>query len=114
MQYDASTTVMEAVEQLASQIKLENYQTFSLFMVHKVRGGGKELGQIGREQAGHVCCCLFCTRLSITADHLILPLLCCRASPATKLVCRPLTSTCCVTTTASSQTSCAQLGEVFS
>jgi len=39
MQYDASTTVMEAVEQLASQIKLENYQTFSLFMVHKVRPG---------------------------------------------------------------------------
>lgn len=28
---------MEAVEHLAGQIKLENYQTFSLFMVHKVR-----------------------------------------------------------------------------
>lgn len=34
--YDASTTVMEAVETLAGQIKLENYQTFSLFAVHKV------------------------------------------------------------------------------
>lgn len=34
--YDASTTVMEAVEALAGQIKLENYQTFSLFAVHKV------------------------------------------------------------------------------
>lgn len=40
-QYDASTTVMEAVEQLASQIKLENYQTFSLFMVHKVGRAGR-------------------------------------------------------------------------
>lgn len=46
LQYDASTTVMEAVEQLASQIKLENYQTFSLFMVHKVRSGGEEPGLI--------------------------------------------------------------------
>lgn len=36
LQYDASTTVMEAVEQLAGQIKLENYQTFSLFGVAKV------------------------------------------------------------------------------
>jgi hypothetical protein len=43
LQYDASTTVMEAVEQLASQIKLENYQTFSLFMVHK----GKPSDEIG-------------------------------------------------------------------
>lgn len=39
--YDASTTVMEAVEALAGQIKLENYQTFSLFAVHKV-GAGRE------------------------------------------------------------------------
>lgn len=37
LSYDASTTVMEAVEQLAGQIKLENYQTFSLFAVQKVR-----------------------------------------------------------------------------
>lgn len=37
LQYDASTTVMEAVEHLAGQIKLENYQTFSLFAVSKVR-----------------------------------------------------------------------------
>lgn len=37
--YDASTTVMEAVEALAGQIKLENYQTFSLFAVQKVGGG---------------------------------------------------------------------------
>ncbi|KAL4428851.1 hypothetical protein ABPG77_005289 [Micractinium sp. CCAP 211/92] len=36
--YDASTTVMEAVEALAGQIKLENYQTFSLFAVHKSKG----------------------------------------------------------------------------
>ncbi|KAI3437601.1 hypothetical protein D9Q98_000054 [Chlorella vulgaris] len=39
LQYDASTTVMEAVEQLAGQIKLENYQTFSLFGVAKSKGG---------------------------------------------------------------------------
>ena len=38
--YDASTTVMEAVEQLAGQIKLENYQTFSLFAVYKVGAAG--------------------------------------------------------------------------
>lgn len=36
LQYDASTTVAEAVEQLAAHIKLENYQTFSLFAVQKV------------------------------------------------------------------------------
>ena len=42
LQYDCSTTVGEAVEVLAGQIKLENYQTFSLFAVQKVRrcGGG--------------------------------------------------------------------------
>lgn len=46
LQYDASTTVMEAVEALAGQIKLENYQTFSLFAVQKVREAqeGREAG----------------------------------------------------------------------
>ncbi|KAL4451514.1 hypothetical protein ABPG75_007176 [Micractinium tetrahymenae] len=39
--YDASTTVMEAVEALAGQIKLENYQTFSLFAVHKAKGAAE-------------------------------------------------------------------------
>ena len=34
--YDSSTTVAEAVESLAHQMKLENYQTFTLFAVHKV------------------------------------------------------------------------------
>ncbi|KAL6769150.1 hypothetical protein ACKKBF_B17660 [Auxenochlorella protothecoides x Auxenochlorella symbiontica] len=37
--YDMSTTVAEAVEAIASQIKLEHYQTFSLFSVHKSKGG---------------------------------------------------------------------------
>lgn len=37
LSYDASTTVMEAVEALASQIKLENFQTFSLFVVQKAK-----------------------------------------------------------------------------
>ena len=36
LQYDCSTTVVEAVEALAAQIKLENCQTFSLFAVQKV------------------------------------------------------------------------------
>ncbi|PSC75171.1 kinesin-like calmodulin-binding isoform X1 [Micractinium conductrix] len=35
--YDASSTVAEAVEALAGQIKLENYQTFSLFAVSKAK-----------------------------------------------------------------------------
>lgn len=35
--FDASTTVAEAVEALAGQIKLENYQTFSLFAVHRAK-----------------------------------------------------------------------------
>lgn len=34
--YDTATTVAEASEALAGQIKLENYQTFTLFAVHKV------------------------------------------------------------------------------
>lgn len=38
--YDSSTTVSEAVEGLAHSMKLENYQTFSLFAVHKVGGSG--------------------------------------------------------------------------
>lgn len=36
--YDSSTTVAEAVEMLAQQMKLENYQTFTLFAVHKGKG----------------------------------------------------------------------------
>ena len=48
LQYDASTTVMEAVEQLAGQIKLENYQTFSLFAVQKVREERERAGPAGR------------------------------------------------------------------
>jgi hypothetical protein len=35
--YDVSTTVLEAVEQLAHVIKLENYQTFTLFECRRVR-----------------------------------------------------------------------------
>ena len=38
--YDGATSVAEAVETLAAQIKLENYQTFSLFTVQKVGGTG--------------------------------------------------------------------------
>lgn len=36
--YDASTTVAEAVEAVAEQVKLQNYQTFSLFAVQKPKG----------------------------------------------------------------------------
>jgi len=43
--YDTSTTVAEAVECLAGQIKLENYQTFSLFAVQKVGGRVRGAGQ---------------------------------------------------------------------
>lgn len=35
--YDVSTTVLEAVEQLACVIKLESYQTFTLFDCRRVR-----------------------------------------------------------------------------
>lgn len=35
--YDVSTTVLEAVEQLAYVIKLESYQTFTLFDCRRVR-----------------------------------------------------------------------------
>lgn len=38
LNYDSSTTVTEAVEAIATQIKLQNYQTFSLFAVQKVKG----------------------------------------------------------------------------
>lgn len=43
LSYDTSTTVMEAVEALASHIKLENYQTFSLFVVQKTKAS-EEIG----------------------------------------------------------------------
>lgn len=36
MMYDMATTVMEAVEQLAGIIKLQNYSTFTLFESRKV------------------------------------------------------------------------------
>ena len=54
LSYDASTTVMEAVEQLAGQIKLENFQTFSLFVVQKVRGDAQGQGSAAgcRRSAG--------------------------------------------------------------
>ena len=42
--YDSSTTVLEATEQIASQVKLQNYQTFSLFAVHK---GSKSMAELG-------------------------------------------------------------------
>jgi hypothetical protein len=38
LSYDSSTTVAEAVAALASQIKLQAYQTFTLFAVSKARG----------------------------------------------------------------------------
>lgn len=41
LSYDASTTVTEAVTALASQIKLENFSTFTLFAVHKGRGAAE-------------------------------------------------------------------------
>ena len=40
----------EAVEALAAQMKLENYQTFTLFAVHKV--GQRGLGA-GRQRRAH-------------------------------------------------------------
>lgn len=36
--YDVTTTVLEAVEQLASLIKLQNYTTFTLFECRKAVG----------------------------------------------------------------------------
>lgn len=41
LSYDSSTTVSEAVEALAQQMKLENYQTFTLFAVHKGKGASE-------------------------------------------------------------------------
>ncbi len=109
MQYDASTTVMEAVEQLASQIKLENYQTFSLFMVHKVR-----LGDLHRLLASSIGSSgLLCaSSKSHAGSQSALSCVCCscRARPATRSACRPPMSMCCATTTASLPTSCEQVG----
>ena len=36
LEYDATTTVLEAVEFLAGVIKLQNYQTFTLYECRKV------------------------------------------------------------------------------
>lgn len=36
LEYDVTTTVVEAVEQLAGLIKLQNYATFSLYESRKV------------------------------------------------------------------------------
>ena len=36
LEYDVTTTVMEAVEQLAGLIKLQNYATFTLYESRKV------------------------------------------------------------------------------
>ncbi len=44
LKYDSSTTVLEAVEQIAGQVKLQNYQTFSLFAVQK---SSKSMADIG-------------------------------------------------------------------
>lgn len=37
LEYDVTTTVVEAVEQLAGLIKLQNYSTFTLYESRKVR-----------------------------------------------------------------------------
>ena len=42
--YDSSTTVLEAVELVAAQVKLQNYQTFSLFTVQKASKSMADLG----------------------------------------------------------------------
>lgn len=42
--YDVTTTVLEAVEQLASLIKLQNYTTFTLFECRKAVGA-KQVGR---------------------------------------------------------------------
>lgn len=49
LSYDSSTTVAEATEALASQIKLQSYQTFTLFAVHKNRGA-VEPGMEGKDE----------------------------------------------------------------
>ena len=36
LEYDITTTVVESVEQLAGIIKLQNYQTFTLYEARKV------------------------------------------------------------------------------
>ena len=37
LEYDITTSVLEAVEQLAGLIKLQNYATFTLYEAKKVR-----------------------------------------------------------------------------
>lgn len=39
LEYDVTTTVVEAVEQLAGLIKLQNYSTFTLYESRKVPAG---------------------------------------------------------------------------
>ncbi len=38
LEFDATSTVLEAVEYLAGVIKLQSYQTFTLYECRKVRG----------------------------------------------------------------------------
>lgn len=52
LSYDPSTTVAEAVETLSDQIRLQNYQTFTLFAVQK---------SVGPNEPG----------LSVTDDHIL-------------------------------------------
>jgi hypothetical protein len=47
--FDISTTVLEAVEQLAHVIKLENYQTFTLFECRRVRHHHMHILQVSIE-----------------------------------------------------------------
>eukprot|EP00204_Picochlorum_oklahomense_P000034 CAMPEP_0118798274 /NCGR_PEP_ID=MMETSP1161-20130426/689_1 /TAXON_ID=249345 /ORGANISM="Picochlorum oklahomensis, Strain CCMP2329" /LENGTH=1157 /DNA_ID=CAMNT_0006725649 /DNA_START=176 /DNA_END=3649 /DNA_ORIENTATION=+ len=50
LSFDSSTSVLEATESIASQIKLQNYQTFSLFTVHKGSKAMAELGSPGLDE----------------------------------------------------------------
>ena len=81
--YDASSTVAEAVEALAGQIKLENYQTFSLFAVSKVRGGRRR-GRRRNGPGGYGCRRSACARQALEPVWHLTALLC---SPPPR--CRP-------------------------
>lgn len=50
--FDVSTTVLEAVEQLAGIIKLQNYNTFTLFECRKAIGPKATQVSLGQHEHG--------------------------------------------------------------
>lgn len=92
LEYDATTTVLEAVEFLAGVIKLQNYQTFTLYECRKVNSPSYRhlmwpIPMRRSSWAGVVDVVLLITRRSALVLSMIISQIVLRATPANLFLC---------------------------